>query len=278
MSNPISREEKFEANREGWDEMTLVHIESEFYDVAGFLKGNSSLHDFEPDELGSVDGCSLLHLQCHFGLDTLSWARRGARVTGVDFSPNSIAAAKSLAERAGIEASFIEGNVYNAREMFPTPFDVVYTGIGALNWLPDIPEWARVVSSLIKPGGRFYLLEIHPILSMLDDEDIVFNPAWPYFHNPSGIEFEDDGDYADPSAKLTKRKMFEWSHHLGEVVSSLLDQGLELKFLHEHDVLAYKPWPFLEQTAPGTTRFKVPEGKPKIPLEYSLLATKPGGG
>ena len=109
---------------------------------------------------------------------------------------------------------------------------------------------------------------------MLDDEDIVFNPAWPYFHNPSGFEFEDDRDYADPSAKLTKRKMFEWSHHLGEVVSSLLDQGLELKFLHEHDVLAYKPWPFLEQIAPGTTRFKVPEGKPQIPLEYSLLATK----
>jgi SAM-dependent methyltransferase len=278
MGEHRSQDQAFEANLAMWDEMTGVHITSDFYDVDGFIEGGLTLHGFEPGELGSVRDCSLIHLQCHLGLDSMSWARLGAQVTGLDFSPAAVAAASDIARTTGLDATFVEGNVYDAPKLAPGPFDVVYTGLGALNWLPDLSRWASVVSSLLKPGGRFYLLEFHPLLSMLSDVAIELDPSQPYFHDPSGSEIEDDRDYADGDARLANATSIEWAHPLSEVIGSLLDEGLELKMFHEHDIIAFRPWPFLEQIEPGVQRFRIPDGLPKIPLEYSLLVTKPVEG
>ena len=277
MEQKPDHESAFALNQASWDEMTRVHLGSDLYNLNGFLTGASSLHDFESEELGTVEGCSLLHLQCHFGLDTLSWARQGAKVTGLDFSHAAVNAAREIAERAALPATFVQGNVYDAPTLIDERFDVIYTGIGALNWLPDLDRWAEVVVAMLKPGGRFYIVEIHPLLSMLSDDDMTFDPKWTYFHDPEGIVTDDDRDYADSSISLSNSTVHEWSHHLGEVVSSLLSRGLTLQWLHEHEVLAYQPWPFLEPIREGARHFRVPEGMPKIPLEYSLLATKPEG-
>jgi len=157
-------------NRELWDERVPIHVASELYDVDSFVAGRSTLRPFDLAEVGAVDGLTLVHPQCHFGLDTLSWARRGARVTGLDFSPPAIAAARAIAERAGIEAEFVEANVYDAvNALGGRRFDIVYTGLGALNWLPDIERWARTMLELMAPGGRFYLAEFHPFTNVFGD-------------------------------------------------------------------------------------------------------------
>ncbi len=274
MEGHDPQREGIEVNRRSWDERTPLHVASDFYGVDEFLAGRESLAPVEVDEIGSVAEASLLHLQCHFGLDTMSWARRGASVTGLDFSEAAIHAARSIAAQAGIDANFVCGNVYDAVKLVEGSFDIVYTGLGALNWLPDIPRWARVVASLMKPGGRFYLLEFHPLAWMLSDEEIAFDPQYSYFFTPEGVVIEDDRDYADPDARLTNVVTHEWAHPLSEVISALVDAGLRIEFVHEFDTIAYQRWPFLEEVEEGSRRYRIPEGRPKIPLEYSILATR----
>jgi len=264
-------------NRASWDERTAIHVNSAFYDVDGFLAGDSTLAPFEAQELGSVDGARLVHLQCHFGLDTLSWARLGAEATGVDISGAAIDAARALAERAGIDAEFVESDVYDARSKLEGTFDVVYTGHGALNWLPDLERWAEVVSSLLAPGGRFYIVEFHPILNVMDDDDLVLDPTYPFFFDPEGMTFDDDEDYADPQASLVHSRTHEWAHPVSEVVGSLIDAGLAIDALHEFDVISYQRWPFLERVDGPRPLYKIPSGKPQVPLEYSIVATKHSG-
>jgi SAM-dependent methyltransferase len=262
-----------QTNRASWDERVGVHVESDFYDVEGFLAGRDTLRTFEPDELGPVEGCSLVHLQCHFGLDTLSWARRGATVTGLDFSPPAIDEATRLADALGIDASFVCADVYDAPQVLGRRFDVVYTGRGALNWLPDLDRWAGVVAALLNPGGRFYLLEFHPLGWITADEslDIVYD----YFNN--GTPFIDDSaeDYADPNRPLVNAMTYEWPHGLGEVLSALAGTGLRIEFLHEFDEISHLRWPFLEEQ-PGRRRvYRLPAGMPSLPLEYSILTRAP---
>ncbi len=263
-------EDWLELNRAMWDERVPIHVAGKFYDVEGFLAGRSSLRPFEPDELGDVNGCTLVHPQCHFGLDTLSWARHGARVTGIDFSGPAVEAASAIARRAGIEAEFVQAETYGAVEVLQgRRFDIVYTGIGAVIWLPDIVRWARTMASLMAPGARFYMVELHPITEVFADESLEVKHS--YFE-PGPHVYEEPGTYADPSASTKQNRSVEWRHSLGDVVSAITSAGLRIDFLHEHAYTPSPRWPFLEQDRPGL--YRMPVGEPELPLMYSLRATQ----
>jgi 2-polyprenyl-3-methyl-5-hydroxy-6-metoxy-1,4-benzoquinol methylase len=256
-------------NRAWWDERVPLHTKSDFYDVDGFLGGATALRPFEPEELGDVAGLSLVHLQCHFGLDTLSWARLGANVTGLDFSAPAMDAAAELTERAGLQADWVVSDVMRADEALGgRRFDVVYTGLGALNWLDDVQRWARVVAELVAPGGFLYLSEFHPFTWVFADDDLSIELD--YFQREAFV-FDDPGTYADLEAKTRHNSTEEWQHTLGDVVSAVIDAGLELELLHEHDYTLFPRWPFLEQHG---AVYNQPAGRPRLPLMYSLRARR----
>jgi SAM-dependent methyltransferase len=261
-----------DTNRTWWDERVPLHVSSSLYDVEGFLAGGSKLFDFVVEEVGDVAGATLVHPQCHFGLDTLSWARRGATVTGLDFSQPAVAAARDLAARAGIDdAEFVQGDVYEAPALLGgRRFDVVFTGMGALNWLPDVERWARVMAALLRPGGRFSIAEAHPFANVFAEDSLtVVNP---YFE-PEGFVWEDDGgSYAAPGAATEHNRTIEWSHGIGAVVSALTAAGLRIEWLHEHPFTFVAGWPFLVRD--GRVH-RLPDDVPALPLMYSLLATAP---
>ena len=257
-----------------WDERVPLHVASRLYDVAGFKHGKSSLRAFEEAELGEVSGKELVHLQCHFGMDTLSWARKGARVTGLDFSEPAIDAARRLAVETGIEADFVCADVYAAPEVLGRRFDVVYTGIGALCWLPDIEKWADVVARLMKPGAVLYLVEVHPLSDAMADATLDFKHD--YFHDPAGDVFEESGSYAAPAARTEHNRSIAWRHPIGDVVTALASQGLRIELLREHDFTVFLRWPFLEERADGT--FHLPATMKRLPLMYSLKACAPAAG
>jgi 2-polyprenyl-3-methyl-5-hydroxy-6-metoxy-1,4-benzoquinol methylase len=255
-------------NREMWDERVPIHVASEFYDVDAFLAGRSTLRPFERSELGAVEGLTLVHPQCHFGLDTLSWAREGARVTGLDFSAPAVAAARRIAERAGIAADFVEANVYDALQALGgRRFDVVYTGLGAILWLPDIERWARTMVELMAPGGRFYLAEFHPLTEVFAEDELTIVAS--YFDRGPHL-YEEPGTYADLAAATVHNQSIEWRHSLGEVVSALAGAGLRIELLHEHDYTLFPRWPFLRRSG---DRYELPPELPSIPLMYSLRAS-----
>ncbi len=262
-------------NRNQWDALAPIHARSEFYDLAGFRAGQSSLKSVELEEVGDVSGRSLLHMQCHIGLDTLSWARLGARATGIDFSAASLEVARSLAADLGLPARFVEASVYDLPDRLDGPgaFDVVFTSYGVLCWLPDLTAWARVAAHFLRPGGAFHIVEFHPFAGMFDDDegqtDLRFR--YPYFHSDEPMEFEGTGSYADPSADVTTRG-FEWCHTLGDVVSALADAGLRIEHLREFPFSAYQQLPMLELCADGWWR--MPGGAEGIPLMYSIKAIK----
>jgi SAM-dependent methyltransferase len=257
-------------NQANWDARVPVHANSRYYDVPAFVAGSDPLRDYEPVEVGDVRGRILLHLQCHIGLDTLSWARRGATVTGLDFSQPALDVAASVAAQIGIEsARFVLANVYDApATLAGQTFDIVYTGIGALQFLPDIERWARVVAALLAPGGFCYVTEPHPLLNFVGDDCRSYKGD--YF-SPDPI-YVNEGTYADPGATLTSPTSVEWIHHTAEVVSALGAAHLRVEFLHEHDWIWYQILPILTKQDDGRWRF--PDGQPQIPLLYSLRAVK----
>ena len=260
------------ANRAMWDERVPIHLSSDFYDVDGFRTGRRRLavEPFEVDELGDVTGRTLLHLQCHFGLDTLSWARLGARVTGLDFSAPAVEAATALAAETGIDAEFVRADLYDAvSALGGRHFDVVYTGKGALIWLPDIGRWASVCAALLAPGGTFYLSEFHPVADMFGWDTLELERS--YFE-PEPLFDQSTGTYAELEAPTEVNASYEWQHPLGTVVSALVDAGLRVEMLHEHAHTLFPRWPFLERRDDGT--FVLPAGMPRLPLMYSLRAVK----
>lgn len=258
-------------NRANWDERVPIHTASRFYDVEGFVAGRDSLRDFETAEVGDVAGKSLVHLQCHFGLDTLSWARRGATVTGLDFSAPAVAAAGGIAARIGADtARFVTSDVYDApTALGGRTFDIVYTGLGALCWLPDLERWARTAAALVAPGGFLYLAEFHPFADVLAEDGRTVELD--YFRR-DGTVWEEPGTYADMSAETSANVTVEWQHGIGEVVSALTATGLRLEFLHEHDHTLFARFPDLEEQS-GVYRY--PADRPRVPLMYSLRAGKP---
>ncbi|KOV60317.1 methyltransferase type 12 [Streptomyces sp. MMG1121] len=257
-----------------WDERVPVHVAGEFYDLDGFRARRDDVRDFEAAEVGDVTGRTLLHLQCHIGTDTLSWAHRGAaRVVGLDFSAPAVEAARSLAADLGYgpeRAAFVTGDVYDARQTVPEEsYDIVYTGLGALCWLPDIRRWAQTAASLVSPGGFLYLAEFHPITDALDDATGT-RFVRDYFARDAQV-WDEAGTYADLSAATVHNRSVQWTHTLGDVVSALAATGLRLEFLHEHDVSLFPRFENLE-VHDGYHRF--PPGHPRIPLVYSLKASK----
>jgi SAM-dependent methyltransferase len=269
-----SEDDKRAANQTYWDARVRVHVGSAFYDVAGFLAGESALRAFEVAEVGPVEGLDLVHLQCHFGLDTLSWARLGARVTGVDFSGEAVDAARDVAGRAGLSAEFVQADVYDAvAALGGRTFDVVYTGLGALCWIPDLAGWAGVIDELLRPGGRAYLAEFHPIHQMMADDDLTITHG--YFGDAQGLRWDDDETYADAARLDRVYESWEWTHPVSSVVSSLLDRGLVLDAYREYPFTLWPRWPFLERHDDGT--WWPTEGAPQLPLIYSVRFHKRQG-
>ena len=216
-------------NRDSWNRLVPVHLQSAFYNVKGFLSGDNSLTEIEMALLGDIKGKRILHLQCHFGLDTLSLARMGAIITGVDLSESAIEAAENLAQQAGLEATFIVSDIYalDLKEQF----DIVFTSYGVIGWLQDINKWAKVVSAHLKPDGKFIMAEFHPVIWMYDNE--FTRIEYSYFNGEAIVE-EEEGSYVDGSETI-KRKTVTWNHGLAEVVNSLVKENIELLDFQEYN-------------------------------------------
>ncbi len=264
-----------------WEAWTAVHATGDFYDLAGFKRGGIRLHDDEIAAVGDVTGKRLLHLQCHFGLDTLSWARLGAVVTGADFSPSAIRLAREIAAELGFaDARFVESNLYDLPANLDGEFDVVYTSRGVLGWLPDIRGWARVVAHFLAPGGVFYITEIHPVAQALEDEGVApgeLRLAYPYWEHREPLVFDVKGTYADREADVGEHREHGWDHGLGEIVTALIDAGLQLAWLRESPELDWAV-DYLVETPAGSGRYRLPaDAAGELPLMFSLLARKPIG-
>lgn len=256
-----------EANRQMWDERVPIHLKSDFYDVPGFLAGTSHLRDFEREELGDVRGKSLAHLQCHFGLDTLSWAREGAHVVGLDFSEPAIVAARGLADQLELNAEFVVGDVYRAPDVLGRRFQIVYTGLGAISWLPDLDRWAAVVAGLLEPGGVFYMPEFHPFTEVFADND--FSIRHHYFDQGVPFVDEEGGTYTDPDAETVHNEDYSWTHPVSAVITSLIGAGLHLELFHEHEYTLFRRFEGLEHH-PEDRTYRFPESHPRLPLMYSI--------
>ena len=261
---------RLEIVRENWNERATVHYGSDFYDVEGFKSGRITLTDLELDEVGSVEGKKLLHLQCHFGLDTMSWSRLGAVATGVDFSDVAIEFARSLNDELGLGTRFICSSVYDLPEVLEEQFDIVFTSYGVLCWLPDLTGWARVVENHLKPGGVFYIVDGHPVLGTQEVADTGrMEPTYGYFHEE--LYFEgNEPSYA--GSEPIRSPVYEWQHHLGEIVTALIEAGLKIQFLHEFAKSGYGAFPMMERGDDGWWRF--PERNDAIPQLFSIRATK----
>jgi 2-polyprenyl-3-methyl-5-hydroxy-6-metoxy-1,4-benzoquinol methylase len=270
---PEDRMRYLETNRRTWDGWARHHVGSPFYDVAGFRTGRCTLDALELEGVGEVRGRTLLHLQCHFGLSTLSWARRGAKVTGVDFSDEAIRTARELAAEAGLEASFVRSDLYDLPSVLQGSFDIVFASHGVLPWLPDLEAWARVVHHFLKPGGLFFLTEAHPFAATIDDrpEAEELRIFYPYFQKAEPLRFQQKGSYAVRDGDFDS-VTYEWFHSLSAILGALLRAGLRITAYEEHPFAAYQIFPLLEE---GEDRFwRLPPGKAELPLYFSLRATR----
>lgn len=260
--------EYLQVNKQLWNNKVAHHIASDFYNMPAFLAGNTSLKTIELDLLGDIKGKSILHLQCHFGQDTLSLARMGAKVTGIDLSDAAIEQARELAAQTHTEARFICSDVYALPEILAEQFDLVFTTYGTVGWLPDMDKWAEVVAHFIKPGGRFVFVEFHPVIWMYDED---FNKvAYHYFNEEAIVEIQ-SGTYAAPGAPLQDDSV-SWNHPLTEVISALLNKGLNLQSFKEYDYSPYNCFRHTEEFEPG--KFRIRHLGNKIPMVYSIVATK----
>ncbi|MEO5918744.1 MAG: class I SAM-dependent methyltransferase [Candidatus Limnocylindrales bacterium] len=272
-----SADEAMAANQTLWDLWTGIHASGTFYDLAGFREGGIRIRPYELEMIGEVEGRSLLHLQCHFGIDTLSFARLGARVTGADLSPAAVELASSLAVDLGFpDARFVQSNLYDLPANLDGVFDIVYTSRGVLGWLPDIRGWARVVAHFLAPGGVFFITEIHPVVQAFEPEGVQpgeLRLTYPYWEHRDPISFPVTGSYADLTADVGEGVVEHgWDHGLGEIVTALIEAGLRIEALVEHPFLDWSA-DFLTKTPGGT--FRLPEGTAgELPLMFSLRATK----
>jgi SAM-dependent methyltransferase len=259
-----------EANRANWNDRVGIHVKSRFYDVEGWLRDEPVPTSLELQALGNVEGLTLVHLQCHFGMDTLRWARVGATVTGVDFSPAAIAEAINLAERAQLEVQsrFVCATVYDAPEALAGErFDVVYVSLGSLCWLPSIDMWARSVAKLLRPGGRLYLHDVHPLSNSLDDDGERF--TFGYFEAPEPLIFDSTETYTDGDG-IASTTTYEWNHSLAEIFGALHSNGVVVDAFNELDWTVWRQFPWLEESEMGT--WTIPADRTRIPLAFTLVA------
>ena len=270
----------FDANKKLWNQRTAVHKDSSFYNLAGFKAGENVLTPIELNEVGDVNGKKMLHLQCHFGMDSLNWARLGAGVTGVDLSDEAIKEAKQLNDELGLKAKFVCANVYDlhpevaeskappAEGFGEAAFDIVFTSYGTIGWLPDLDKWAAIISHYLKPGGVFYMADFHPVVWMFDDK---FTHIKYSYENKDLIITENEGTYTDRNADI-KGKEYSWNHSISEVLNALILAGLKIEMFNEY---MYSPYPCFKNTVEsekGQWQIKGMEGK--IPMVYSIRAVK----
>lgn len=242
-------EKYFNTNKNTWNNRTSAHQNSQFYNVDAFLKGENTLNTYELNALGDISQKKILHLQCHFGQDTLSLARMGAECTGVDFSENAIELAQKLNKKLQLNAQFICCNVYDIIKYVPHKFDIVFASYGVLGWLPDLNEWAKIIFEKLKRGGQFYLVEFHPIAWMFDYTVLPPKLKYPYHFNEP--VFEDYlGTYAVPESTI-ESKEYTWNHSLSNIIQSLLNAGLKLDMFKEHEGIPYNVFPDLVKQEDG---------------------------
>ncbi|MFN8395811.1 MAG: class I SAM-dependent methyltransferase [Bacteroidia bacterium] len=267
----MDNREIIDSNKKLWDARVAGHVASTFYDVPGFLAGACALKQPEVDGLGDVSGQSLLHLQCHFGLDTLSWARRGATVTGVDFSGVAIAKARELAEQAGLEATFVESSIQDLRSNLTGQYDIVFTSYGAFCWLPDLDEWADIACSYLKPGGKICIAEFHPQWYGLNWDNLTIQ--YPYFNPGHAFEEEFTSSYAGDE-KFSPMKEYFYSHSLSELIQALLRNGIQLRKFEEFPFSPYNAFPNMVERAPDQW---IPKGTAygNVAMMFMLLGEKP---
>lgn len=273
---------RFEDNRANWDDRAALHVASG-YGIEELVADPARITpevDQDRERLGDLTGREVIHLQCHLGTDTVSLARLGARRTvGVDLSPGSLARARAIAARAGAGIEFVEANVYDAREAVEGDFDLVYTSLGVLCWLPDVTAWARVVASLLRPGGRFLLRDDHPMF-MAVGEDVTggLRLEQPYFQREQPMTWEDDGSYVEApegTAAIAHRTNHQWNHSIGEILTALLGAGLVLDSFEEVPYAARAPWP--ELMVREGDRYRLREDPDRLALQYVLTAHRPAG-
>lgn len=269
------------ANRRRWDERAPAHAASAGYAVARFVDDPAYLSEvvrFDRPRLGDITGLRTVHLQCHIGTDTLSLARLGARMTGLDFSAVSLEHARALAHAAGAEIEYVHAELAHATDVLtPGSFDLVYTGIGALCWLPSIHDWATTVASLLAPGGRLFLREGHPVLWALDYErsDDLLVLTYPYFETVEPLVEHDDGTYVDVDGSFQATESHSWNHGLGEIVGAVLAAGLVITDLVEHDSVPWRPLSESQMRLGDDGEWRLVDRPERLPLTYTLQAHKP---
>ncbi|WP_353644078.1 class I SAM-dependent methyltransferase [Mesorhizobium sp. WSM2239] len=264
------------ANLRNWDNRAELHSSDTTgsYRIAKVLAGGSSLHALEAGEIGDISGKDIVHLQCHIGLDTISLKHLGAKsATGLDFSPKAIEAARGFAANAGADVRFVEASVFDAAEALGQTYDMVFVTWGAINWLDDIFAWARVVAALLRPNGKLYLLEGHPAMNQFEAREgrLELEFGW---RTPVAepLVFDEAQTYTGDARALTNTRCYEWIHPLSDIVNALIAAGLSIDFLHEHEIVVWKAFPFVVEA--GEDQFVLPEGMPKIPMSFSIGATK----
>ena len=264
-------------NFQNWEERVSIHARDATgdYMLDRFRAGEDSLYAIEAAELGDISGKRVLHLQCHIGQDTLSLARRGATVTGLDFSGSALDVARRLAEQTGLKAEFVQGTVEQAPDVSPGPFDLVFTTWGTICWLPDMKVWAKVIASVLAPGGELYFADAHPAFNVLEDRAGKLVPTYD-FQTPADkpLQFVNETTYTSDPTVLTNQSTREWIHSLSAVLGGLIDAGLTITMFREHEVLPWQGLPILVP-APGRV-WRLPEGYPRVPLSYSVKAKKSG--
>ena len=269
MTDPI------EINRLNWDERALIHARDTTgdYMLDRFRAGEDALHEIEAAEIGDIAGRRVLHLQCHIGRDTLCLARRGAIVTGLDFSADALKVARSLAAETGLKADFVQGRVEDAPKLAPGPFDMVFTTWGTICWLPDMKAWARTIAAVLRPGGELYFADGHPSFMVMGERDGKIVPFYDY-DTPKDrpLEFAEETTYTGDPTIMTNRATREWIHSLSSIFGALIDAGMSIEMFREHEVL---PWRGLKLLVPATDRlWRLPDGHPRLPLSLSLKARK----
>lgn len=262
-----AEKEYLDINKKSWNAKTEIHLNSDFYDVAGFLAGKSSLNDIELNLLGDVSGKKILHLQCHFGQDSLSLARLGAHVTGVDLSDKAIESARQLSEKMATPATFICCDVFDLPNHLDEKFDIVFTSYGTIGWLPDLGKWANIVQRFLKPEGKFVFVEFHPVLWMFDDDfkSVAYN-----YCNSGPIVETLSGTYAEKEAPISQQYVM-WNHGISEVVNSLIKNNLRINSLTEFDYSPYNCFRHTIEFEPK--KFRIEHFGNKIPMVYAIVAT-----
>lgn len=265
MKNEI---DYIEINKHSWNNRTETHLESDFYDLKGFLNGNTSLNKIELELLGDVKGKTILHLQCHFGQDSISLSRLGAKVVGVDLSDKAIENARLLAQKTNSDAQFICCDLYDLENHLENQFDIVFTSYGTITWLPDLNKWAKLISKFLKPMGTFLFVEFHPFVWMFDDE---FEKIHYNYFNVAPIMETENGTYANKEATITQSYV-TWNHSLSEVMSSLLNEGISMSHFQEYDYSPYNVFSNMIEFEPK--KYRIKHLADKIPMVYSIIGKK----